>query len=326
MSLQRTWVVVLAAGEGSRLARLTTDARGRAVPKQYCSLSGGEPLILETERRALGIAPIERTCAIVAMQHRRYWQALPWRMPRGNLIVQPHNRGTAHGILLSILSVLARDPLAQIVFLPADHYIRDEQRLATSLRQLAALIARSPQSLALLGIAPEQADPELGYILPGPVLPDGSRSVERFLEKPAPHVARTLIGAGALWNSFIFGGCGVALLGLLSRGLGETAEAMATALARDTIAGGRSHVLSELYEALPTIDFSRAVMQGAESVLRVVTAPACGWSDLGTPDRVAETLRRLRLPAGDRRSNSTLLHIAGRINLAAQHARLGLAG
>jgi hypothetical protein len=53
--------------------------------------------------------------------------------------------------------------------------------------------------------------------------------------------------------------------------------------------------LEDLYERLPVIDFSRAVMQDAESVLRVSTAPACGWTDLGTPRRVVQTLQRLKL-------------------------------
>jgi mannose-1-phosphate guanylyltransferase len=51
--------------------------------------------------------------------------------------------------------------------------------------------------------------------------------------------------------------------------------------------------LTELYERLPTVDFSRAVVQHAPRTLRVITAPACGWNDLGTPRRVADTLRRL---------------------------------
>ncbi len=37
------WVIVLAAGEGRRLQSLTTDARGVAVPKQYCSFDRDEP-------------------------------------------------------------------------------------------------------------------------------------------------------------------------------------------------------------------------------------------------------------------------------------------
>ncbi len=39
-----TWAVVLAAGDGTRLASLTTDSAGKAVPKQFCSLTAGRSL------------------------------------------------------------------------------------------------------------------------------------------------------------------------------------------------------------------------------------------------------------------------------------------
>jgi hypothetical protein len=62
-------------------------------------------------------------------------------------------------------------------------------------------------------------------------------------------------------------------------------DAMQTGMARNA--------LDELYQRLPIVDFSRAIVQGSESRLRVITAPACGWTDLGTPERVAQTLQRL---------------------------------
>jgi hypothetical protein len=51
----------------------------------------------------------------------------------------------------------------------------------------------------------------------------------------------------------------------------------------------RSVALSELYERLPSIDFSRAIIQSAKSGLRVIPAPNCGWADLSTPQCVAAT-------------------------------------
>src|SRR5688572_18229954 len=123
-TLQRTWAVVLAAGDGTRLSRLTIDEHGNAVPKQFCSLDGGQSLLAEAMQRARHAAPRERTCAIVADHHRRYWHSALWAVPRVNVIVQPRNCGTANGILLATLKFLERDPLALIVFLPADHFVR----------------------------------------------------------------------------------------------------------------------------------------------------------------------------------------------------------
>ena len=328
MRPNRTWAVVLAAGEGTRLASLTRDALGNSVPKQFCSLNGGSALVHDALQRARHVAPPEQVCAIVAQQHSRYWRKALRTLPARNIIIQPQNRGTANGVLLCLLAILERDPLARIVFLPADHFVLDESALARTLRDLALHLNHNPDGLTLIGIEPDEADPELGYIVPGGTLPDGSRTVDHFVEKPPLPVARELFHGQALWNSFIFAATGTALLGLLRLQMGASVDEMATALARDA-QSGESSALVELYERLPVVDFSRAVVQQAPHSLRVIKGPACGWTDLGTPRRVAETLRRLgdnaprpRNPPGTVRHMS----IPGLINLAAQHARVALVG
>jgi mannose-1-phosphate guanylyltransferase len=324
--IQNTWAVVLAAGDGTRLSTLTTDSDGNPVPKQFCSLNGGGSLLHEALQRATRVVPRDRVCAIVADQHRPYWRMDLCALPAGNVIVQPSNRGTAHGVLLAVLSILERDPFARIVFLPADHYVADESALAGSLRKTAALLNRDTQGLVLVGIEPEEPDPELGYIVPGQMLRDGSYAVEQFVEKPQPRVASELLSSGALWNSFIFAANGASLLGLLRQRIASSVEDIETALARDD----RSHALAQAYEQLDSVDFSRAIMQGAEKSLRVIAAPQCGWTDLGTPKRVADTLRRLdRLsskPAVTQTAYRSSVRAPAFIDLAAQHARLGLAG
>ena len=73
MSLpQGTWAIVLAAGNGTRLSTLTTDERGDAVPKQFCSLNGGSTLLQKAVQRARRIVSRERVCTIVVRQHERY--------------------------------------------------------------------------------------------------------------------------------------------------------------------------------------------------------------------------------------------------------------
>ena len=324
----RTWAVVLAAGEGTRLASLTRDAAGNTVPKQFCSLNGGHSLVEEAIQRARQVVSLDRTCTIVAEQHAHYWRKSLRALPAENLILQPRNRGTAHGVLLCVLSILERDPLARIIFLPADHFVLDESALERSLRELTTTLAHNPDGITLIGIAPEEPDTELGYIVPGRTLADGSRTVARFVEKPAASLAVELYESKALWNSFIFGAAGAALLALLRLQMGTTVDEMATALARRRYQPG-SGALAELYDRLPTVDFSRAVVQQFPSRLRVITAPACGWTDLGTPRRVAATLLRVAEQVPTRATGGTgvqRLSPSGHINLATQHARLALVG
>ena len=317
------WAVVLAAGDGTRLASLTQDPDGYAVPKQFCSLDGGRALVQEALQRARQIAPSDQVSVIVARQHSHYWRHVLCDVAARNMIVQPHNRGTAHGILLSVLSILERDPLARIMFLPADHYVLDEPSLELALRELSLHLRRNSEGLVLVGIEPDEPDPELGYIVPGHRLSDGSRRVAQFVEKPPAALAARLYETGALWNSFIFGSAANWLLGLLRTHLGAAVENMATAVARD-VQSGDSSALTRLYENLQRVDFSRSVVQRAPHALRVVTAPACGWNDLGTPRRVADTLRRLAHHHPPTQGRPTAG--SGLINLATQQARMAIAG
>jgi hypothetical protein len=56
---------------------------------------------------------------------------------------------------------------------------------------------------------------------------------------------------------------------------------------------GNTWATSALYRVLPSLDFSKDVLTGQEASLQLVSVPACGWSDLGTPIRLERTLRRL---------------------------------
>jgi mannose-1-phosphate guanylyltransferase len=320
---RHTWAVVLAAGEGSRLSSLTTDATGQSVPKQFCSLNGGPSLLQEATCRAQRLVPRERIVTVVARQHRRFWQGALQDAPAHNTVVQPRNRGTANGILLPLLIILRRDPLARIVFLPSDHFVRDEATLAAALAEAVGQVRRHPGELVLLGIAPEEADPELGYIVPRRDARGGPVAVERFVEKPDLSVARALIDAGGVWNSFIFAVDANALLRIFRRRHPVIVDDMETALARDD--GADSGALGELYDRLREVDFSRHVLQGAERELRVLGVPPCGWSDLGTPRRVAAAIGRLPMRNVGRIAPQAVPQGAW-INLAAAHARLQLAG
>jgi mannose-1-phosphate guanylyltransferase len=303
----RSWAVVLAAGEGSRLHGLTRNSKGVVVPKQFCSLQGGPSLLQEAIQRSLAVAPLQRVCTVVAVQHRHWWQRMLSYLPEQNVIAQPHNRGTAHGILLPLLRIAAQDPDAVVVFLPSDHYIADEGVFASALRQAATLASTDEESLYLLGTEPDQADPELGYIVPTSRSRAAPSPVLRFVEKPTPVEAMALLEQGGLWNVFVLAASVRALLRLFAETLPGTLGAMSHL-------GG--HAVENMYRNLPTVDFSRDILQGREQCLQVVAVPQCGWTDLGTPPRIASTLQRLEeVRVGPARRTNPSVHL----NLAAQY-------
>lgn len=287
----KTWAIVLAGGAGTRLRLLTANREGVLVPKQYCSLDSGPSLLQEALKRAFAIVPRRRTSVVVAEQHAQWWGRLARELPPGSIAVQPEDRGTATGLVLALVRILERDPNARVVVLPSDHHVVDEPVLTRSLAfSIGALLYRRAE-IVLLGVAPDDADPELGYIVPDGPATCGLLTVEEFVEKPSRARAARLIKEGALWNTFIVVANGRELLELL-RARDSTAVAD---LRRCALDGHRDIVvtstLREIYRGLPVLDFSRDVAQQNPAAFSAVRVPACGWTDLGTVDRVRKLLR-----------------------------------
>jgi mannose-1-phosphate guanylyltransferase len=248
-------------------------------------LQGGPCLLQEALARAASVASLERICSVVAEQHRQWWAPLLSYLPEQNVISQPQNRGTGFGILLPLLRIVERDPDATVVLLPADHYLSDEKIMAGALRRAAALAHSDPSSIYLLGVEPDEPDTELGYILPASRAREGAAGVLRFIEKPNATRARVLLDAGALWNVFVMAASVRTLLSLFDNRFATTIAAMR---------GFEGARLDSIYQNLRSVDFSKDVLQGRESMLKVLTVPHCGWTDLGTPERVGRILEGLQ--------------------------------
>ena len=211
---ERLWVLVLAAGEGSRIRHLTTDADGRSVPKQYASFNGEASMLRQTLHRAERIVPRERVAVVVARQHQAFWARELADLPPWNVIVQPRNRGTGLGLLLGLLHIQMRAPGCGLLVLPSDHHVTDEDVLQECLLRAVEHAAQTRGRPTLLGVTPERAEGGLGWILTAKRVSPNVRDVVGFVEKPEPSVARQLASHGALVNSMILAADGNALLGL----------------------------------------------------------------------------------------------------------------
>jgi mannose-1-phosphate guanylyltransferase len=307
------WAIVLAAGDGSRLRSLTTRADGVAIPKQFCSLHGGATLCEWALRRAERHVAPERVTMVVAERHRRWAERELRRRPDALGVWQPENRGTVAGILLPLARVLERDAEATVLVLPSDHFVADERAFARAADAALDAAACWHETLVLVGVRPTDADTELGWILPGRA-GDGLHAVDAFVEKPTPELAAELLLHDGLVNTFVFAARGATLLALCERLLPH----LTAAILEGSTTGTES--LRELYPALPAIDFSRAVLEHAGDLLRVVAAEPCGWSDLGTPARVAACVRRLR--SGATRGKPRVGSLAARALRIEAHRRL----
>lgn len=291
------WAIVLAGGDGQRVASLTTGDDGRSIPKQYWSFGGRESMIRWAYARALSVVPRHRILFVVAEQHRRYWERDLADVPAENVLVQPRNRGTAAGVLLAAVDVLFhRDPRARLLLLPSDHYIADERILRDALLDVLRTRGSSHRRILLLGMIPEHCDPDYGWILPAG---DGVMAgVAHFAEKPNRDLAIALMRRGALVNSFMM----VAQASVLLRACQQTVPELVQSFVAREEAGAAAGSLADFYGSLPSADLSRDVLTKSTASLAVARIPPCGWSDLGTPARLHAYLGRrprfARMPTG----------------------------
>ncbi len=274
---ENVWAIVLAAGNGSRLRSLTTDAQGITIPKQFCSFKSPLSMLSCTLERAGRVVPHDRIVPIVAAQHQKWWESELEDLPAHNVVVQPKNRGTAIGILLPLMHIYRQDRSARILILPSDHYVAEESVMTKALLNVVDTMEQESDRVVLLGITADAADTEYGWIVPKRGDVGDMRRVDSFVEKPPQPVAEELLKRGALWNSFILAASVPSLIGFYERTY--------PGLLHDFNMNPKED-LETLYESLPTIDFSQDILERNSDHLWVHQVPPCGWSDLGTPEKI----------------------------------------
>ena len=283
------WAIVLAGGDGTRVRDLTRGPNGASAPKQYCTFGGSRSLLGLALDRARSVVGPDRVVAVVADQHRLWWEAelgrVPGGIPAGNVVVQPDNRGTAVGVLLGLLHVVSRQgSLARVLVLPSDHAVADEETLAWHLERGLLAARQDPGRVVLLGMTPEAPDTDYGWIVSSDAAGGLARPVVEFVEKPDTASSQRLMDRGALLNTFIFTARAATLLSLYQRVMPELLWRFLPRLSRPE-AWARD-VLQRLYRALRSRDFSKELLERCTECLSVVPVPPCGWSDLGTPARL----------------------------------------
>lgn len=289
---QDRWAVILAGGDGSRLLPLTRKITGDERPKQFCSFLGTGTLLDETRRRVeLGFPPI-KTMFSLTEKHECYYNDLLRDVPPRNLIVQPKNIGTAPAILYSLLRLEKMSPAASVAFFPSDHYFSNNNTFISHIEIAFSAVRLQPDSVILLGIKPESADEEYGWIEPEKSATQNLWRVRRFWEKPAPALARELLSRGCLWNSFVMVGRVSTFLKMIRNSAAKLYDEF-DRIKSKLHTSEEAAAIKTLYENVPETNFSKEVLEKSAKDLAVIPVTGSKWSDLGNPRRVLSALSEL---------------------------------
>ena len=197
--------VIMAGGIGSRFWPESREAR----PKQFLNVFGSATLIQNTVARLQGLVPPER-CLIVT--HERYFEQTRNQLPAvpvENILLEPISRNTAPCIAYAAETLIARDPDATMIVLPADHVISNVQEFHQVLR-VAVDKAATPGALVTIGVTPTHPETGYGYIqfessASHAADPLTAYPVRTFAEKPDLATAERFLDSGDfLWNSGMF--------------------------------------------------------------------------------------------------------------------------
>lgn len=293
---ERSWSVILAGGEGERTRPFIENWLGYHKPKQYCAFVGRRSLFQHTVDRSDRMASPERRVAVVAEDHRdEVVDQLQGRL-RGTIVLQPRNCGTAAGVFLALAYVRARDPDAIVTVFPSDHFVYPEQQLEDAVACAREAASEMEESLVLLGVRPDRAETEYGWIEPGFVRGwvgrFAARDVGGFVEKPSEDEARRALRRGALWNTLIVTGRVEAFWKLGWKFLPEMMGLFAE-LVRSVGTAQEQVCLKEIYRRMPVRDFSSDILQHCREALVVFELSGIAWSDWGCPERIRDTLRAI---------------------------------
>jgi len=293
--------IVLAGGEGKRLRSFVYLLRGDLLPKQYVSFVGTRSMLTHTLQRAERLISPERVYTVVNQQHLLFPEVRQQLSARASdtVLVQPENKQSGAGVLLSLVHLYKRYPNSTVAVFPADQFAMEDDLLMKYVRLANAIVRKQPSKLVLLGIRPEGEEPGYGYIVPRNHFKNdgwGSLEISRLVEKPGLDEISDLLRRGALWNTMmmVFKAANFLdwvsdLMPAVSQRFQKIYDAIGTA--------NETEILREVYSQLEPINFSTDLL---EPLIRyhpkgVVSLPLDDvmWSDWGTESRVLNILRRM---------------------------------
>jgi mannose-1-phosphate guanylyltransferase/mannose-6-phosphate isomerase len=269
--------VILSGGSGSRLWPLSREH----FPKPLLPLVSDRTLLQETACRLDPVPGLGEAVYVCNEEHRFLVaeQVAQLGKKPETIILEPEGRNTAPALTLAALYLVARDPEAMMVVMPADHVMTDPERFVEAV-QLGSVSAQSG-SLVTFGVLPDSPQTGYGYIKRNGELEGGTAfTVAKFVEKPDLQTAVRYVDAGDYyWNSGIFLMRADRWLEEIGKHRPDILDCCRQALEQGSQDIDFMRVHKPAFIACPSDSIDYAVM---EKTSRAVVVPIdAGWSDVG---------------------------------------------
>lgn len=200
----RNFGLILAGGQGTRFWPFSTEQN----PKQFLNIVGEGSLISQTYKRLKKV--IEKQNIFIIADN-KYLKLIKDSIPEfkeSNFIDEPVPRNTAPSLILSNIFLSRFDSNANVIIVPADHYISKEDIFKVQMKD--ALCYADNECIITCGIKPEVPHTGYGYIKfdKHRALKSGETEffdVNEFKEKPEQKTAKKYVKCGNYyWNSGMF--------------------------------------------------------------------------------------------------------------------------
>lgn len=291
--------IILAGGDGKHIRTFVRQLRDFDLPKQYVSFIGRRSLLQHTWDRIDPLIPANRIYTVLTQDHLQFTAVRKQVSLRKNdtVIVQPLNKETGPGLLLSLMYLHEKHPHSSVAVFPSDHFVLQENLFRAYVRRGFETVEAFPNRIVFLGAEPSDPETEYGYILPESSIFDSpDLNIKTFVEEPEPRIAAQLISLGALWNTMVMIFKPQTLLNLIRQSSPELFSAFQQ-IASTIGTSLESSTLDSVYRRMKSVDFCRDMIPlcdlYSQNHFSVIPMRGVFWSDWGCANRIFSVLERL---------------------------------
>jgi mannose-1-phosphate guanylyltransferase/mannose-6-phosphate isomerase len=249
-------------------------------------LLGGEHSLFQKTLMRLSKIAGTAPPIIVCNENHRFMAAAQIQalnMTYSDIILEPVGRNTCPAITVGALAAVRNDEDPDLLVLPADHLIREDDLFALAVQQGSELT--SDGKIITFGIVPDRPETGYGYIRKGQCVPGHSNGnaceVREFFEKPDYEKASSYVDSNEyFWNSGMFMFRASVFLEELDRLAPEILSACRQSYEKARQDLDFTRLEEAAFSSCPNISLDYAVMEKTPHA--VVIPLTVGWSDVGS--------------------------------------------